>query len=537
MSVLDNAARLRLLYDLGCAFSEQIELDELVPLVIAKSREVLDASAASVLLLEPETGQLYFPWVAEEDPEVAARVSKLRFPAERGIAGAVLREGKAVRVDDVQGDARFYDGIDRDTGFTTRAVLCAPLITRQGAIGVIQIVNRRDGGAFTDDDLELLQALAGNIAVAMENARLYSRVKASAQILRAQVGALRRDQARRDRFAEMIGSGPAMAEVFRLMESAAASPIAVLIEGETGTGKELVARGIHRAGARADGPFLAVNCAAVTETLLESELFGHRRGAFTGATQDQRGLFEAAGGGTIFLDEIGEMPFAMQAKMLRVVQEGEVIPVGDTRPRAVDVRIISATNRDLNAEVAHERFRQDLFYRLSVFPIPLPPLRERREDIPLLAERILQQAAINHKKQIGGIEPGAVELLAGFDWPGNVRELENELERAVALAREGEIIGPQHLSAKLAAAAGAEVPAAAPALSPAIDGNGGDVPVAPIAAVPAEPPSLRQARADFEASFIRQALAQNGRNVSRTARVIGLSRVMLQKKMKEYNLR
>src|SRR4029450_1469594 len=193
--------------------------------------------------------------------------------------------------------------------------------------------------------------------------------------LRVQVGALRRDIAHRDRFDEIVGSTASMTEGFRLMASAAAPPLPALIEGEPGTGKELVARGIHRASARAEPPFLAVNCAAVTETLLESELFGHRKGAFTGATQDHRGLFEAATGGTIFLDEVGEMPLAMQAKLLRVLQQGEIIPVGDTRARKVDVRVISATNRDLNAEVAKQTFRQDLYYRLAVFPIPLPPPR------------------------------------------------------------------------------------------------------------------------------------------------------------------
>jgi transcriptional regulator with PAS, ATPase and Fis domain len=240
-----------------------------------------------------------------------------------------------------------------------------------------------------------------------------------------------------------------MAEVFRLMESAAASPIAVLVEGDTGTGKELVARGIHRAGARADGPFLAVNCAAISETLLESELFGHRRGSFTGASQDQPGLFEAAGGGTILLDEIGEMPPSMQAKLLRVVQEGEIIPVGETRPRPIDVRSISATNRDLSGAVAAGSFRQDLYYRLAAFPIQLPPLRERSEDIPLLVDRILQRAVERHGKRIRGIESAAMDLLVAFEWPGNVRELENEIERAVALAREGDDIRIAHLSRKL----------------------------------------------------------------------------------------
>src|SRR5207247_408208 len=187
------------------------------------------------------------------------------------------------------------------------------------------------------------------------------------------------------------------------------SAITVLIEGETGTGKELVARGIHRTSERADGPLLALNCAALPETLLESQLFGHRRGSFTGATHDQRGLFEAAEGGTIFLDEIGDMPAAMQAKLLRVLQEGEVRPVGDRQTRKIDVRVISATNRDLTDAVARRAFRDDLYYRVGAFPIHVPPLRERREDIPLLAERFLVAAAERHRKRIPGIDPAVQE--------------------------------------------------------------------------------------------------------------------------------
>jgi Nif-specific regulatory protein len=387
---------------------------------------------------------------------------------------------------------------------------------------VLQVLNRNSGEPFSDDDLAFLEALAGSVAVAIENARLFARVKASEDLLRAQVGALRRDMAHRDRFSEIIGSGPAMSELFRLMESAAASPITVLIEGETGTGKELVARGIHRASARADAPFLAVNCAAVSETLLESELFGHRKGSFTGATQDHRGLFEAATGGTIFLDEVGEMPLAMQAKLLRVLQQGEITPVGDTRSRKVDVRVISATNRDLSAEVEKQAFRQDLYYRLAVFPIQLPPLRQRREDVPLLVERLLKRAAERQQTEIAGMNAAALELLQRYDWPGNVRELENVIERAVALARSGDTIGPEHLSAKLRGANGEHIAAAA---APAL------------AAAGAALTPLRQARAAFEADYIRKALAANSRNVSRTARALGLSRVMLQKKMKEYGLR
>ncbi|MGH7821133.1 MAG: sigma 54-interacting transcriptional regulator, partial [Candidatus Binatia bacterium] len=281
-----DTARLRLVYDLGRTFTAHMELEELLPLVTSKCREALDAEGVSVLLLDSDRDELYFPYVAEEKPEVAERLIGLRFPADRGIAGAALQGGRSIRVDDAQSDFRFYGGVDRHTGATTRSLLAVPLISPQGKIGVIQAVNRRGGETFDDDDLAFLEALAASVAVAIDNARLYSRVKESEERLRTQVGALRRDLARRDRFSEIIGTSPAMAEVFKLMESAAASPIAVTIEGETGTGKELVARGIHQTSNRAEGPFLAINCAALPEALLESELFGHRRGAFTGAVQD-----------------------------------------------------------------------------------------------------------------------------------------------------------------------------------------------------------------------------------------------------------
>jgi Nif-specific regulatory protein len=523
-----DTARLRLLYDLGRTFAAHIELEDLLPLVTSKCREALDAEGVSVLLLDTEKDELFFPYVAEEKPEVAARLVGLRFPADRGIAGAALQSGRSIRVDDAQSDFRFYGGVDRHTGATTRALLAVPLIAPQGKIGVLQAVNRHGGGTFSDADLAFLEALAASVAVAIENARLYSQVKESEERLRTQVGALRRDLAQRDRFREIIGTSAAMIEVFRLMESAAASPIAVVLEGETGTGKELVARGIHEASGRADGPFLAVNCAAVPETLLESELFGHRRGAFTGAVQDHRGLFEAAAGGTVLLDEIGEMPMSMQAKLLRVLQEGEVVPLGDTRPRKIDVRVISATNRKLSAEIAAHRFREDLYYRLTAFPIRIPPLRERREDIPLLADHFLAAAADRHRKWIRGIDPAALDLLTRFDWPGNVRELSNEMERAVALTRNDETVGVEQLSPKVRGNSGASENAAAPPQGPQ-PGN-----VAP----PSEAVQpLREARAAFEARYLSEALKRHGGNVSHTARALGISRVMLQKKMKSFSLR
>lgn len=515
-----TADRFQLLYELGSAFAARMELDELAPLVIEKCREVLSTDGASIALLDPTQNELYFPYAATGDPAIAERLRTARFPATYGVAGAVVQSGRAVRVDDVATDTRFYSGVDRHTGSTTRSLLCAPLTTHQGVIGAIQVVNPLDDRAFTDDDLAFLEVLAGSVAVAIENARLFSAFKDAAERLKTQVGALRSDLARRDRSATLVGAAPAMMSIFRLIERAAAAPIPVLIEGETGTGKELVARAIHAESPRAEGPFIPVNCAALPAALIESTLFGHRRGAFTGAQTDQRGLFEAASGGTIFLDEIGEMPVSLQAKLLRVLQDHEIVPVGDTRGRKVDVRVISATNSNLAAQIEAHQFRSDLYYRVAGFPIRMPPLRERREDIPLLAHRFLRNASAEHGRRVAGLTEASLTILTTYDWPGNVRELQNEIERAVVLVSTDEWVTPGHFSSRLAPA----LPAAATA-----------TPV-PGAFVEVDRP-LRDARAAFERSFITSALARHGGNVSHTAKVIGLSRAMLQRKMRDYGLR
>jgi len=540
MDISDENARERMVYELGSMFTAQLGLAELIPLVISKSREVLNAGGVSVLLLDEERDELYFPYVSEADPEVAQRLSRLRFPASSGFAGAALRTGQSEKIDDPQSDARFYSEVDRKTGVTTKSLLVAPLLAGDGRLGVIEAVNPRGRRAFTDADLALLEKLALSIGVAIQNARRFREVKSSAEQLQAQIGALRRDLARRDRFIEIIGASPAMVEVFRLMEGAAFSSIPVLIEGETGTGKELVARGIHRASFRAGAPFVAINCAALPEALLESELFGHRRGAFTGATGDQAGLFRAAAGGVIFLDEIGEMPIAMQAKLLRVVEENEVTSVGDTRPIKVDVRVISATNRDLKAALAARAFRQDLYYRLAAFPIRLPSLRERREDIPLLAVRFLELASERHKKHLRGFDPPAIDLLSRASWPGNVRELQNEIERVVALAADGEMIRVEHFPAALTLA---QVSGSA---APGIRAAGSPGGVDHTSALPTQTASernqrattsLQDARASYEAQYISQVLSEHGGNVSHAALALRVSRVALQKKMKRYGLR
>ncbi len=514
----------RLIYELGNTFAGRLELDDLLGLVVRKCREVFDAEGVSVLLLDHEHNEFYFPYFSDLDPNVAARLLEMRFDASKGVAGEVLRSGRSVRIDRVEHNPNFYSAVDKHTGFQTRSIMASLLMAGDTRLGVIEVLNPIHLETFTDDHLALLEALAESIALSINNANRVGMLQTSAEKLRTEVGALRRDLARHEISSEVIGTSPEMTEVLRLMNSAAAaSSITVLLEGETGTGKELVARAIHRMSTLADKPFLAVNCAALSEHLLESELFGHRRGAFTGATQNQPGLFRAANGGVIFLDEIGEMPLSMQPTLLRVLQDGEIMSVGDTRPERVDVRVFSATNRDLRAAVATGAFRADLYYRLAAFPIRLPPLRMRRRDIPLLADRFLSVANARHHKEVRGFDRAVLELFERYDWPGNIRELQNEIERAIVLTPSGESIKPAQLSADVRG--GAASPAARP------------VEVAAVDKAEKELPTLREARSGFEARFIADVLARNGGNVSHSAEMLGLSRIQLQRKMKEYGLR
>jgi Nif-specific regulatory protein len=303
-----------------------------------------------------------------------------------------------------------------------------------------------------------------------------------------------------------------MQGLFALVERASASRATVLVSGETGTGKELVARAIHRAGPRGAGPFVAVNCAAFPDTLLESELFGHVRGAFTGADRDKRGLFEVADGGTLFLDEVSETSGPFQAKLLRALQEREVRPVGGTRSRAVDARVIAATNRDLWREGEAGGFRQDLYFRLAVFPIHIPPLRQRAGDVLRLASHFLEAHGRSEGKPGVRLSPAAERLLEAHPWPGNVRELENEIQRALALVEPGDTLAPEHFSERLRAI----LPPIEASLRP------GD--------------TLRETLDRVEAWLIREALAAHGGRRAQTARRLGVTREGLYKKMQRLGI-
>ncbi len=378
-------------------------------------------------------------------------------------------------------------------------------------IGVLQVDNRDASGVFRERDLDILALLSQSASQAFAHARLVNRLRAAEESQRNEnVYLKRREQGRR--FDGIIGEAAGMKKLFEQLRKVVDTRVTVLVEGETGTGKELIASAVHYWSERRDALFIAQNCAAMPENLLESELFGHKKGSFTGATDDKKGLFELADGGTLFLDEVGEMPLNLQAKLLRVLQEGEIRPIGHNQTKRVDTRIVAATNRDLEKEVAEGRFREDLYYRLKVFPITVPPLRERREDIPLLAGHFLKKYANEFGRTVRGFSQQAMELLASYKWPGNVRELENEVQRLIIQMDDGGFVEPEHVSPRIRQ------------VENVIDK------VAP------KKGTLKEMMEQVEKWILLEALKEHDNNKSQTARTLGITREGLHKKLKNFGL-
>jgi transcriptional regulator with GAF, ATPase, and Fis domain len=429
-----------------------------------------------------------------------------RFPISRAVVRRVSRDKAAVLVSNAKAE------------IGTESVMRAEIVSSIGVPlwdgdmirGVIHCDNR-GSAILLENDLDMVTAVGGLATLAIENARLVQRLRLAEEKLRGEVKYLKGREEKR-RFSDIIGESNAMREIFRQLEKVIDTRATVCIEGETGTGKEVIASAIHYQGKRRDKLFVAQNCAAVPENLLESELFGHKKGAFTGADHDKKGLFEIADGGTLFLDEIGEMTLNLQAKLLRVLQEGEIRPVGATISKAVDVRIICATNRSLEKEVERGTFRHDLFYRLRVFPIRLPPLRERREDVPLLVEHFLRKYTVEMNKPVAGVTPEALDQLSAYSWPGNIRELENEVQRFVIQCDHGGFITPELL---------------APAVRK-VEGLLGRV--AP------KKGTLKDMMEEVERWLLVEALREHGGNKTKTAETLGITREGLHKKLAKYGM-
>ena len=349
----------------------------------------------------------------------------------------VGRTGHAYASQDLELERRFWED-ERLRSLGVRAYVRAPLVVRDRLIGSISFTRLRPQ-PFGPDEVSLLEDLSRPIAAAVANSLAYDEIRRLKDQLHAENLVLREEIDQQSMFEEIVGSSPALTAVLARVEKVAATDSTVLITGETGTGKELIARAIHRRSRRAARALIKLNAAALPEALLASELFGHEKGAFTGAVAQRTGRFELASGGSIFIDEVGELPEEMQVALLRVLQEGEFERVGGTQTIHTDARVIAATNRDLAAAVERGRFRQDLFYRLNVFPIEMPPLRNRKEDIPILVEYFAARYAARLGKKLGRIDRKTRERLVGYPWPGNVRELANVIERAVILS-EGDVL-------------------------------------------------------------------------------------------------
>ncbi len=476
------------------------DLEALVEIAAAMHEARRDDALCGRLLelllaaLPAERGCVLLPKPGEDQPTPAAvrgpEGSIPSFRIRRALLARVLEQKVGILGDSLlQPDPQRSED---DSG----SFLCAPLQGRERMLGALYF-DRTRGGGFTESDLDLVTAAARIAALALDNFGILEGLRREN----------RRLQAARSEHG-LVGESPALRRVVELIERVGPVDSTVLVRGESGTGKELAARAIHRSSQRADGPFIAVNCATLSETLLESELFGHERGAFTGAVARKIGKLESADGGTLFLDEVGEIPPPLQARLLRVLQEREIERVGGTRPIPVDVRLVAATNRDLEAAIRDGVFRQDLFYRLNVITLAMPALRERRQDVPLLARHFADLHGRRLRRRDVGLTPEARRLLLAYDWPGNVRQLANAVERAVVLG-DGELIHPEDLPDEVLESGAAEKPAS----------------------------EFQAAVTDTKKKLLLQALDEAGGNAAAAARKLGLHPNSLRRLLRQLGLK
>jgi len=506
------------------ALGSDLDLESLFDLSLQMIMEAAGAERGYLMLRDPG-GQMRLRRAL--DRQAAGRPTTTH-PSQR-IVREVLETRSATLVDDALADDR-YKGSESIAALKLRSVLAAPILWGKEVVGLIALTNSSVAGRFGQEERDLLLAFGRLIAGPIRRQLLHQARHEELERARAALARTAESESRRrQRYANIIGESAAMKKLFRLLDRLSESNHPVLIHGESGTGKELVATAIHYNGPRREKPFIAENCAAFSGTLLESELFGHIKGAFTGADRDRVGLIEAADGGTLFLDEIGEMSPSMQAKLLRVLQEGEVRPVGGRDVRKVDVRLIAASNRNLGEMVKDGTFREDLYYRVAVMTIDVPPLRERREDIPQLVEHFLEKGA----EKDGLPRPpeltrDALQLLVHYDWPGNVRELENEVKKLITLSPEH--IGTDHLSPHFLAGASPDRPQSAIRRVAVSDGTDA------LLLMIERGKTIAEVVEAFEIEAITRLLQATGGNRSETARRLGLSRPGLLKKMKRYGV-
>jgi Nif-specific regulatory protein len=476
------------------------DINEVLNRIMDSANRVVKAEASSLLLIDETNNTLFFHVALGVKGE---EIKKYTLKMGEGIAGWVAKNSKPLLVPDVQQDKRFYKDISKQINFQTKSILCVPLKLKEKTIGVLEVINKIRGGSFSTDDQGLLETFSNLAAIAIDNAKTYQDIKFENITLKKELINGRVPS-------QFIGESRLIKEKLEMADQVAETNTTVLLLGESGTGKELFAEHIHYRSNKRNKPLIKVNCAAMPETLIETELFGHVKGAFTDAVADKMGKFELANGGTIFLDEIGELSYSVQSKLLRVLQDRIIQRVGGTTSKQVDVRLVAATNKNLYEEVKQNRFREDLFFRLNVFPIFIPPLRERKEDVSLLAQFFLNKFNDELKKNIKGFSNEVLNILIKYYWPGNVRELQNVIERSVVLCKEDIIerkdlyLGDENITSK-------------------------DVDIEPVQ-------TLKEAINDFKRSYIIKVLEKTGWKQTKASSILKIQRTYLSRLISELDI-
>jgi Nif-specific regulatory protein len=474
-----------------------MNIHSLLSQIMESATRLSDAEASSLLLMDKEKSQLYFEVALGSKGK---EVQKFTVKLGEGIAGWVAKHNKPLIVNDLENDKRHLRAIGEQINYTSKTMMASPMRVKGECIGVLEVINKKDKPGFSQEDIEWLEIFANQAALAIVNARSMEEAHSKIQTLQNQ---LKTDHS----YHTIITKSPVILEKLQIIDRVAKTDSSVLILGESGVGKELFAEQIHLRSKRSGAPFIRVNCAAIPEGLLESELFGHVKGAFTSAVSNRQGRFELADGGTIFLDEIGDLPLSLQAKILRVIQERKFEKVGSDITVTVNVRILAATNKDIEDLVQKGAFRGDLYYRLNVLPIYIPPLRQRTEDIPELAHFFLDGFMKDTKKQFAGFSQEALQAMLSYSWPGNVRELQNCIERACVIGKN-KWIGPEDMFLKSGETQEEEITER----------------------------NLKTAINVFKASFIRKVLEENNWNQTETSRALVIQRTYLSRLIKELKI-
>ncbi len=489
------------------------ETNHIMSIIINELIKLTDSSQGVINLITRQEDQDLQTVIRKMEP----LANDIPFKVHNQISGWVLNNKQMLKIDDLDCDRRF-DSISSEDG-RFKAILCFPMIAGGETIGLTTLVKASEKQTFSEDQCRLAGIIVSQSAQILKNAILYDELahktallEVSLKKLKDEIVRLQGEIGKSFAFENIIGKSKPMREVLTLVSKVCANDSPVLITGHTGTGKELIAKAIHYNSDRKNKPLIVKNCGVKTETLLESELFGHTKGSFTGADRDKPGLFREAHGGTIFLDEIGDAPLSVQAAILRVIENGEIRPIGANKPEYVDVRVLSATNKRLENEISAGNFRQDLYYRLNTFTIQLPPLKERKEDIPLLVNHFLDRLKVKLARENLTVSPAAMEILSTYSWPGNVRQLENELERAAVVCEDGAVIESSDLSSIFIAPEADKI---------IYEGDQGP---------------LKSAVENVEREMIHNALKKTSNNILQSAKLLGLTRKGLKDKMKRYGI-